>query len=111
MNNKTRRDILRLTAAATAAPFLATQANAATEHTVLIKNFSFEPADLSIAAGDSVVFLNEDGAPHTATDEAGTFDTGRLNRGQAATITFASASSFSYFCAFHPTMKATLTVT
>ena len=105
----TRRKFLKLTAAVPVLPLLATQARAAT-HEVTIQNFAFEPADLTIAAGDTVVFTNADGAPHTATADNGSFDTGRLSRNQSAELTFSAAGSFSYFCAFHPNMKGTITV-
>lgn len=104
-----RRTALQLTAIAATLP-LATQAQAKT-HTVEIVKFKFSPADLTIAAGDSVTFINKDGAPHTATANSGAFDTGRLNKNQSATLTFNGAGSFDYFCAIHPNMKATLTVT
>ncbi len=48
----------------------ATIANAE-DHTVMIQGFAFEPANLTIAAGDTVTFVNQDNAPHTATDKAG----------------------------------------
>ena len=109
MTPKNRRQFLRLSAAAVALPVLATRAHAA-EHIVTIKSFAFDPAELTIAVGDTVTFTNEDGAPHTATADDGSFDTGRLNRGQSAALTFGSEGSFSYFCSFHPNMKATITV-
>lgn len=87
----------------------ATVANAA-DHVVNIKGFAFEPAILTIAAGDSVTFINQDNAPHTATDKAGAFDTGRLSNGQQSTLTFGGPGSFDYFCAVHPNMTAQIVV-
>ena len=114
MTNPTRRQTLRLAAAAALGlPLIAHKAYAAshaTTHTVRITNFTFEPAALTIAPGDQVEFINEDGAPHTATDDNGAFDTGRLSRGQKAVLTFPSAGTFSYFCAIHPRMKGSITV-
>lgn len=111
----TRRAALRLVASTAALPLLATAAKAASHaahetHTVKITDFAFSPANLTIAAGDSVVFVNEDGAPHTATADNGGFDTGRLSRGQSATLTFNAAGTFSYFCAVHPHMKGSITI-
>lgn len=113
MSAITRRNILKLAASAAAIPVAATFARAdghAVKHQVLIRNFTFEPANLTINAGDSVEFINEDGAPHTATAENGSFDTGNLRRGQAATLTFSAAGTYSYFCAVHPRMKGSITV-
>ena len=53
----TRRNVLRLAATAAAIPVAATIAKAdghATNHTVVIKDFSFTPANLTIKAGDTV---------------------------------------------------------
>lgn len=113
----TRRAALRMAlTAAAAAPVLATTARAASHaahktHAVAISNFAFSPANLTIAAGDSVVFTNQDSAPHTATADNGGFDTGRLGNGQSATLTFNAPGTFSYFCAVHPNMKGSITIT
>lgn len=82
----------------------------AADHTVTIQGFAFSPAELSIAAGETVTFTNADSAPHTATGAGGAFDTGRLNSGDSATLTFAGAGTFDYACAFHPSMTAKITV-
>lgn len=87
----------------------ATIASAA-DHIVTISGFAFKPASLTIAAGDSVTFVNKDGAPHTATQNAQAFDTGRLGRNEEGNVTFATVGSFSYFCKFHPGMKGKIEV-
>jgi plastocyanin len=43
-------------------------------HTVTIENTAFSPAELDIKAGDTIVRVNEDPYPHSATSEAGGFD-------------------------------------
>lgn len=68
---------------------------------------SFSPASLSVAPGDTVTFTNMDGAPHTATADDGSFDTGRLNKGQSATVTV-EAGEHTYKCVFHPSMKGSV---
>lgn len=112
MSNITRRMALRLAVTAAAVPLAAKMAVAdghSTTHTVTIQNFAFEPASLDVKAGDTVMFMNEDGAPHTATADNGGFDTGRLNKGESGSFQFASAGTFTYFCAFHPNMKGSIT--
>lgn len=103
-----RRHALTGLAALPIALGLAQPARAAT-HNVTIQGFAFSPASLTVAKGDTVVFTNQDGAPHTATASDGTFDTGRLNRGQSAEVTISSAGTFAYVCAFHGGMKGTIT--
>ena len=63
---------------------------------------------LTVKAGTTVTFMNEDGAPHTATGDG--WDTGRLNRGDSKDVTFDTAGTFAYVCAIHPSMKGTITV-
>jgi plastocyanin len=105
----TRRRLAILAAAMPLAALVARPARAAS-HQVLIKGMKFDPRELTVAAGDSVTFLNEDNAPHTATARDGSFDTGRLAKGESAEVSFGRAGSFDYFCAVHPMMKATITV-
>lgn len=109
MSNIFRRKFMQISASATALPFLASKASAAT-HTVNIQSFAFQPVDLTVNAGDTVQFVNMDSAPHTATADNGTFDTGQLGNGAGAAVSFSGAGSFSYFCKFHPNMKGTITV-
>ncbi len=107
MENKARRNFLKFSLGVAALPVMASVAKAAghATHTVEIKNGRFSPATLQMEAGDRVTFINLDGAPHTATANDGSFDTGRLRKGQDATITVASAGTHDYFCAVHPRMK------
>jgi plastocyanin len=86
-----------------------TIANAA-DHVVTIANFKFSPANLTIAEGDSVIFVNKDGAPHTATASDGGFDTGKLGKNKKSKLNFPSAGAFAYFCQVHPGMKGKITV-
>lgn len=88
---------------------VATMANAA-DHVVTIKGFAFEPAILTIAAGDSVTFVNQDGATHTVTATNGAFDTGKLGRGDQSKLTFSGAGAYDYFCSIHRNMTAQIVV-
>lgn len=86
-----------------AALFMSVSAFAA-DHKVQIKSFKFSPENISVAAGDTITFTNMDSAPHTATALNGSFDTGRLNKGQAKKVTI-KAGNTDYKCNFHPAMK------
>ena len=87
------------------------------KNTVGVKGLSFDPAELTIAKGESVTFANPQGFQHTVTpDVAGAFEeAGRdvfAQPNAAHTITFAEAGTFKFHCAIHgPTMSATITVT
>ena len=107
MKNANRRQFLKLSLGAAAIPLAAKVASAGghATHVVEIKGHKFSPATLEMKAGDRVQFINLDGAPHTATANNGSFDTGRLGRGNDATIRVTDAGEHSYFCAVHPSMK------
>ena len=106
-----RRSFIALSALTGLIPHALRAEGHATTHEVTIEGFAFSPATLEVAAGDSITFTNNDGAPHTATAADGAFDTGRLNRGESATVTVANAGEHAYACAFHPNMRATVTAT
>lgn len=82
--------------------------------TIEISNFAFQPNACSVAAGTTIAFVNRDQAPHTATslpEAAAAFDTGTLNQGQSASVTFDAAGNYPYFCQLHPSMTARIVVT
>ena len=78
--------------------------------TVVIRNFSFVPANATITAGGSITWQNADGVGHTATSNTGAFNTGVIAGGGSSTVTFAAAGTFAYHCAIHPSMVGTITV-
>ena len=79
-----------------------------------IANFALE--DLTIAAGTTVTWTNQDGATHTVTSgppgaATGLWDSGNLSRGGQFSFTFSQVGTFAYFCNIHQSMTATVTVT
>jgi plastocyanin len=97
---------LRWLAAAVA--FAATSVLAA-NHTIVIEGTAFAPAQLAVARGDRVTWVNKDPFPHTATAK-GTFDSGSIPADASWTWVADKAGSFDYLCTLHPTMKARLVV-
>ena len=79
-------------------------------HTVTIDALQFQPAELTIAAGDTVVWVNKDPFPHTATSKAGGFDSGEIATGGSWKYVAAKKGEFGYLCTLHPTMKGTVRV-
>ncbi|MFA0757192.1 MAG: hypothetical protein YPKNTGVA_002725 [Candidatus Fervidibacter sp.] len=77
---------------------------------VTIRNFAFNPANLTVRAGAAVIFTNEDNVAHTATSDTNAFDTGLLSQGQFAVLWFRAAGNFPYHCTPHPNMQGTITV-
>jgi len=79
--------------------------------TVPIRDFAFQPPDLTVHAGDTVTWVNEDKAPHDATTTSApvSFGSGTLQQGASYSHTFATPGTYSYVCTIHPDMTATVT--
>ena len=93
-------------AAATPAAGEATGAQAAVE----IKDYAFTPPTLTVPAGTTVTWTNNDTVPHTATAQDGSFDSGNLNPGQSFAFTFSTPGSYPYVCQYHAGMQGTIVV-
>jgi plastocyanin len=81
--------------------------------TIVIKNFMFSPAHLTVPPGATVHIHNEDSVTHTLTDKSdpGLFSTGDIKAGQTKAIKApAKAGSYSYICMIHQFMTGTLVV-
>ncbi|HEY0839251.1 MAG TPA: cupredoxin family copper-binding protein [Vulgatibacter sp.] len=106
--------VLSALPAASAAPTAETGAGAAPRvHTVKIKGMAFEPATLEVSVGDTVVWVNEDLVPHTATaivDGVAVFDSGVFPANASWKYVATKSGTIPYVCVLHPTMKATLVV-
>ena len=81
-----------------------------TTHTVTIDATSFTPSTLTVRSGDTVIWVNKDIIPHTASSSSGKFDSGTLLTGKSWRFTTKATGEFDYTCLFHPTMKGTLRV-
>jgi len=78
--------------------------------TVSIQDFSFQPGNSTISAGDTLTWSNGDSVTHTVSADDGSFDSGSLATGDTASWRFDSAGSYSYHCNIHPFMQGTITV-
>lgn len=81
--------------------------------TIVIKNFMFSPARLTVRPGAAVRIHNEDPVTHTLTDKSdpGLFSTGDIPAGQIKTIKApAQPGSYPYICMIHQFMSGTLVV-
>lgn len=77
---------------------------------VEIANFAYEPDPVTIEEGGKVIWINRDSAPHTATAEDGSFDTGTLEEGKLKSETFKEPGTYAYVCSIHPQMHGTVEV-
>lgn len=77
-------------------------------NSVIIQNFSFNPPDLTVKPGTTVIWTNNDSASHTI--KSAGFNSGTLSKGQTFEFKFENAGSYDYACGIHPTMKGRITV-
>jgi plastocyanin len=80
------------------------------QQTVSIRDFSFEPAQLSVEPGTTVTWTNEGNEPHTVTADNGLFDSGVLYPGDSYSVQFDGMGTVSYYCTLHPSMTGGITV-
>jgi plastocyanin len=85
-------------------------AHAAATATVTIKNFDFAPMSLTVDAGTTVSWRNEDEEPHTVVSENGLFRSKAIDGGEAFAFKFAKPGTYKYFCTIHPRMIGTIVV-
>jgi plastocyanin len=90
-----------------------TEAGAAA-NTVVIDNFTFSPATLTVGVGvgTTVTWVNRDDVPHTATSSVKprVFNSGALDTDQKYSFTFKTKGTYDYFCEVHPHMTGTIVV-
>ena len=77
---------------------------------VTIQGFAFDPEDVTVAAGTTVTWTNEDSATHTATGDEDEFDTESIGNGESGEFTFEEPGTFAYHCDIHPNMTASVVV-
>ena len=97
--------------AATVAVLLGVPPALAATETVTINNYSFTPTTLIVHAGDTVIWVNQDRLPHTATALDGkSFDSGAIDPGANWKFVFTKAGHYNYRCAIHPDMRGAIDV-
>jgi plastocyanin len=88
----------------------ADEAELADGPTVAVTDTGFEPAELTVHQGDTVVWAFGGALPHTVTADDGSFVSEVLKPGSTFSHTFDALGTFRYICTLHPTMVGTITV-
>jgi plastocyanin len=78
---------------------------------VTVKDFSFNPPALTIAAGTTVTWKFEDDAVHNAVAGDKSFTSPNLSGGKTFTHTFTKAGTYPYLCTLHQYMTGQIVVT
>jgi amicyanin len=93
-----------------AAILLPTVAARAADQEVKIDNFTFAPQRLTVKAGTTVTWINEDDIPHTVASSTKQFKSKALDTDDKFSFTFSTPGTYDYFCSLHPHMTGTILV-
>jgi plastocyanin len=83
---------------------------AANPAAVQIDNFAFTPATLTVTAGTTVIWKNDDDSPHRIGDKNGTFKSAAMDTDDSFSHTFAAPGEYPYICTIHPYMAGKIIV-
>jgi plastocyanin len=106
----TRRIALAAATIAVALLGPATASTASTDTNVSIVFRAYQPAQLTVLAGQTVTWRNSGLGPHTVTADAGQFSSGTLQAGTTFSYTFSTPGTYPYSCTIHPTMHGRIVV-
>src|SRR5919107_1520032 len=111
LTNLNSRTTAATTATAEATPTPAESTTPAPNDTttVEIRNNAFDPAQLNVAPGTTVTFVNNDNVPHTATSDNKLFDL-EIPPGSSYPVVLEGEGTVTYHCELHPEMKGTIVV-
>ena len=77
---------------------------------VKIQLFAYQPDAITVSAGTTVRFVNRDLDYHTATEDGGAFNTGRLDQNQFGDVVMDTPGSYGYYCIPHQYMRGSVNV-
>ncbi len=77
---------------------------------VKIDNFVFGPAAITVPAGTTVTWINQDDIPHTVVSTDKVFKSKVLDTDEKFSFTFSKPGEYPYFCSIHPKMTGKVVV-
>jgi plastocyanin len=80
------------------------------KHVVTIEQMRFQPQSLDVAPGDTIVWVNKDLVPHTATSKDAVFDSKLIAANASWKYTVRKRGTLPYTCTYHSTMTGTIRV-
>jgi amicyanin len=80
--------------------------------TVTIDNFEFSPQEITIAAGQTVTWVNHDDVPHTVVSQPPVrlLRSHPLDTDETYSYTFSQAGTYDYYCTIHTHMTGRVIV-
>ena len=82
----------------------------AAETEVNIDQFTFYPQRITVKAGTTVTWTNEDDAPHTVASSIKFFKSKTLDTADKFSFTFTTPGTYAYICSVHPYMTGAVVV-
>jgi plastocyanin/uncharacterized membrane protein YozB (DUF420 family) len=64
-------------------------------------NFGYQPGIVTVSAGTTVVWVNQERAKHTVTSDEGLFESGDQDISDVYEFTFDTPGTYNYFCRYH----------
>jgi len=77
---------------------------------VKIDNFVFSPNPLTVPAGSTIRWTNQDDIPHNVVSDDKSFKSKVLDTDETFTYTFTKPGTYTYFCSIHPKMTGKVVV-
>lgn len=71
---------------------------------------TFVPPHISLPAGNTISWINDDSIEHTVTSDEGLFDSDPISPGDSFDNTFDIPGKFDYHCSIHPFMTGTVII-
>ena len=81
-----------------------------TDAEVDIDQFTFLPQRITVKAGTTVTWINEDDVPHTIVSSSKVFKSKALDTADKFSFTFTTPGTYDYFCSLHPHMTGAVVV-
>ena len=77
---------------------------------VIMTNRSYDPKEVTVNAGDTVTWVNQDAPQHDVVADNGAFKSNLFDKGATFSFTFTTAGTYPYHCSIHPGMVGTVIV-
>ena len=77
---------------------------------VIMTNRSYDPQQVTIKVGDTVIWVNQDAPKHDVVADNGEFKSDLFDKGDTFSFTFTKAGTYPYHCSIHPGMVGTVVV-
>jgi plastocyanin len=77
---------------------------------VKIDQHSFIPQRITVKAGATVAWVNDDDIPHTVASSSKVFKSKALDTSDKFSFTFTTPGVYEYFCSLHPHMTGAIVV-